>query len=173
MEILRTILGYAEIKSIKFILIGGHAVNFYGISRQTGDIDLLISRTDKEEWVKLLNQLNYKILQDSDTFARFRPITMTAWPIDLMFTDPVSFEKIWDLSERDQDGIPIVSLKHLAILKLHALKTFQEERFAKDYTDLTAILRLKKDLFTETELHEVCLKYATSAIYDRLKQDGF
>ena len=33
-----------------FLLIGGHAVSAYGISRQTGDVDLPVQRSRKELW---------------------------------------------------------------------------------------------------------------------------
>lgn len=41
-----------------FLLIGGQAVNAYGISRQTGDVDLLVQRSRKVRWEELLADYN-------------------------------------------------------------------------------------------------------------------
>ena len=60
MEILRLISLYVEDKGIPFVLIGGQAVNNYRISRQTGDIDLLIRASDRDKWHHLLTRLRYK-----------------------------------------------------------------------------------------------------------------
>lgn len=57
MEILKTIPSYTKTLDLSFVLIGGHAVNFYGISRQTGDINLLTDRGQKAKWNSLLKDL--------------------------------------------------------------------------------------------------------------------
>lgn len=44
MEILRTISLYTEGKNLPFLVIGGHAVNAYGIMRQTTQTEI----TDEE-----------------------------------------------------------------------------------------------------------------------------
>ena len=45
MEILLSLAAAADKRKLKFLVIGGHAVNFYGHARQTADIDLLVRRT--------------------------------------------------------------------------------------------------------------------------------
>ncbi|MCB0335165.1 MAG: hypothetical protein KDD62_02635 [Bdellovibrionales bacterium] len=58
MEVLRTIALYAESKDMPFLVIGGHAVNAYGISRQTGDIDLLVPKEAHSAWDKMLSKIS-------------------------------------------------------------------------------------------------------------------
>ena len=57
MEVLELISSEAEQKKIDFLVIGGHAVNHYGISRQTGDIDFVARRSQKDSWSELLMSL--------------------------------------------------------------------------------------------------------------------
>jgi hypothetical protein len=36
-----------------FLLIGDHAVNIYGVQRQTGDFDLIVKASQRKEWYDL------------------------------------------------------------------------------------------------------------------------
>lgn len=60
MEILRTIKAYSESLNLPFVIIGGHAMSAHGVSRQTGDIDLLVPSKDHQKWIELLSKLRYK-----------------------------------------------------------------------------------------------------------------
>lgn len=174
MEVLRTIAFYTEGKDMPFVLIGGHAVNAHGFARQTGDINLLVRKSGKDHWHELLLRLGYKANQSDDRFARFSTETLAAWPIDLMFVDDQTFAKIFEDSADTEIGtahVRLASSRHLAILKIHALKHYQEHRFLKDYGDLSALLRSKKTGITKEELKTLCEKYATIELYAKLIND--
>ena len=174
MEILRTISLYTEGRDMPFVVIGGHAVNAYGISRQTGDLDLVVQRNRKAQWLTLMEKLHYQKGQDDHRFARFRPDTLTAWPIDLMFVDDETFAKFLEQAEEKDFG-PTVALvasaRHLCTLKLHALKHYQQHRFAKDYADLIALVRGGLAGLSLADLEELCRRYATTELFERLKTD--
>ena len=174
MEILRTIKFYTDDRAMRFLVIGGHAINSYGISRQTGDLDLLVPRDDESKWHDLLIKLKYSPGQRDSRFARYRPDQIAAWPIDLMLVDASTFNQMFE-EGRDTDfsivSVKVVSARHLAILKLHALKHYQEHRFLKDYTDLASLLRSGRAQFTKEELEALCDKYADKQLYQRLVSD--
>lgn len=156
------------------MLIGGHAVNAYGISRQTGDVDLVAQRSVKEQWLALLKRLKYQVSQSDDRFARFRPETLAAWPIDLMFVDDQTFAKLLADSQVTKIGVAtvrVVSARHLATLKIHALKHYQEHRHLKDYNDLVALLRLERTGISESELRALCERYASIDLFDKIKRE--
>jgi len=174
MEILRTIQLYTEDKAMPFMVIGGHAVNSYGISRQTGDLDFIVPRTTREKWEVLLAKLQYKAGQNDQTFARFSPDSIAAWPIDLMFVDEGTFEKMYKESSLHSFGqavARVISARHLVTLKIHALKVFQEHRYAKDFNDVVSLLRNGSAIISDQELHELCLRYAHEELYNRLKKE--
>ncbi len=174
MEVLRSISLYCEAKQIAFLVAGGHAVNAFGISRQTGDLDLIVSREQKSPWLELLEKLKYTCFQNDDRFARFKADTLAAWPIDLMFVDSSTFSKLLNDSILVDYGLVsarTVSAVHLATLKIHALKHYQAHREAKDYGDLLGLLRTGKAQLTNDELRGLCLRYANQALYDRLARD--
>jgi len=170
MEVLRSISLYVEDKDTPFVLIGGHAINYYGISRQTGDIDLLVRLSDKNKWNNIFLKLHYREIQNDTVFARYGA-DVSAWPIDLMYVDDSTFEKIYNDSEDggvDVAEVKIISTEHLVLLKLHALKRFLPERFNKDYNDLISLLKTDKIKFSKTEFNELCLKYANSELYEKI-----
>ena len=175
MEILRTIALYAEAKQKQFVLIGGHAIQFYGLARQTGDIDLLVCRDEKSWWVETIERLKYQVGQNDDFFALFRPVDLGQWPIDLMFLDQNTFKKIYAnatiATVGVADNVRVISLRHLAALKIHALKRHQPHRHAKDYNDLLFILRDPRTDLGENEVKEMCLKYASVQLYEKLRRD--
>lgn len=171
MEILRTILLYAEGKDMPFVVIGGHAVNAYGISRQTGDLDLLVQRDQKEAWKELMIKLKYQQLQSDDFFARFQPSTIAAWPIDLMYVADETFQKMFTGASTESFGVvdvPVVSVRHLIMLKIHALKHYQEHRYAKDYNDVLQLLQVDGIEIEDDELRSWCQKYASEELYRKL-----
>ena len=173
-EILRTIALYVEGKDLPFLVIGGHAVNAYGVSRQTGDLDLLVQRSEKLRWIELTQKLRYKKGQDDDRFARFMPDTLAAWPIDLMFVAADTFSKLYAGAHEVDMGavrVKVPAVRHLITLKLHALKHYQEHRHAKDYGDVLALLRTGKSGLTMGELEALCLKYADAQLFQRISSD--
>ena len=72
MEILRLIKEYADKKEKEFLLIGGHAVSAYGFMRQTGDIDLLVPKNDRDYWLELVKSLGYTPFQEHEFFCRLK-----------------------------------------------------------------------------------------------------
>ena len=174
MEILRTISFYCEAKGLKFLVTGGHAVNAYGISRQTGDLDLIVKRSDKGAWQILLEKLRYTPFQDDERFSRFKPAELASWPIDLMYLDDQSFDKMLVAAQEINMGtvnVPVVSAEHLVALKIHTLKYYQAHREPKDYGDLLALLRTAAAKLSEVELRALCEKYASIELFERLAKD--
>lgn len=173
MEILRTISLYTEGKNLPFLIIGGHAVNAYGIMRQTADIDLLISRDKKDQWLELMGKLDYVVGQNDEYFARFRPAGITNWPIDLMYVDAETFAKMYDASVEMRYGearARTISPRHLVTLKIHALKHYQEHRYSKDLSDLTSLLSSEKTEITDEELKALCERYASIELFHKIRR---
>ena len=170
MEILRTIALYCQSKDLPFIVIGGHAINSYGLDRHTGDIDLLVPRSAKPQWLELMKELRYLVGQNTDVFARFRPANLAAWPIDLMFVDDDTFLKMLKDSKNVEFGLvqaPVASIHHLVALKMHALKQPQAHREVKDFSDL--LFLICRSNLTDSELKSLCERYASIKLFERLK----
>ncbi len=169
-EILRTITLYTTSKNMPFVIIGGHALNSLGLSRHTGDLDLLVPNGDRDLWLELLSQLRYKPLQNDQFFARFRAEDISSWPIDLMFVGNETFLKFKQASKPVEFGLckaDVASAEHLISLKIHALKKYQEHRHAKDFSDL--LFLIKKSGIKMEDLNALCLKYANQQLFEKIK----
>ena len=157
-----------------FLLIGGHAVNVYGVQRQTGDVDLIVKASQRKEWEDLFVKIRYQSDQSDSRFIRYQPDTIAAWPIDLMLVDDETFGKLYSDSRLTDLGVvavKVVSPQHLITLKLHALKVYQEHRYAKDYNDVIQLLRHACPQLRNESLRELCVRYAHVALYEKLAKD--
>src|SRR5258707_10609090 len=85
MELFETVERESRSRNLEFIVIGGLAVNFYGYSRDTADLDLLVCRTARAAWIQLFSKLEYIVAQDAENFVQFGPPKEGEWPVDLMF----------------------------------------------------------------------------------------
>jgi predicted nucleotidyltransferase len=174
MEILRTIQASGENRGLRFVVIGGQAINCYGLSRQTGDINLLVDRSQSHEWSSLLQKLDYTATQNDQRFARYRSVHRAAWPIGLMFVESKTFQAMFDEASELEIGVSkvkVASPRHLIALKVHALKTFEEYRHLKDYGDLLGLLRRKESDVSTAHLREIYEKYASQELFVKLSKD--
>lgn len=174
MEVLRTIALYVEGKNMPFVVIGGHAVNAYGISRQTGDLDFAVRASDQAAWATLMERLQMTATQSDGQFARYRPALLAGWPIDLMFVDDGTFAKLLEQSQEFAFGparARVASARHLVALKLHALKQDQEHRLAKDWADVVGLLRSGRTGLSVEDLRTLCERYASPDLFERLKDE--
>lgn len=44
----------AQSRDLEFLVIGGLAVNFFGVSRETADLDLLVCREVRKQWAEAI-----------------------------------------------------------------------------------------------------------------------
>ncbi|MEK7528775.1 MAG: nucleotidyl transferase AbiEii/AbiGii toxin family protein [Patescibacteria group bacterium] len=147
-------------KKIKYLIVGGVAVNLYGYSRFTGDIDILISldQENLDAMEKLMHQMGYierlpitlKSLHDTQQVKKWlKEKNMTAYTfisksspqldIDILVENSIDFKnfykrksfiKIWDIKA------PVISIDDLIKMKKKA-------RRDKDLLDIKALLQLK------------------------------
>lgn|GEM_PF-758959 len=141
----------AKTRELRFLVIGGLAINFHGCSRDTADLDLLIARDARGRWVDILLGLGYVIYCDRGVFVQLTPPAQGAWPVDLMLVSEATFQPMFAAGigvEMFGAAVLIPSLEHLLALKLHALKHGHDERFMKDYLDVENLMRATAWLYT-------------------------
>jgi hypothetical protein len=169
MEPLKILKEHADRSDKQFVIIGGHAMNAYGISRNTGDIDLLVPRDDKAWWHERINALGITCFQDSLVFARFKSEQIGIWPIDLMFTDASTFKRFYDSSipaEILGCAVQVALNAHIVALKLHAMKSKPEHRYSKDIADVVSLMKYSEPKISLSVLEEMSNKYATREVFD-------
>lgn len=158
-------------EDISCVLIGGFAVNYYKVTRQTADIDFLITQDD---FVKLLSPLQKEgYTQDyaQEVFVRLTTRKSYLMDLDFMFVDKETLDKIIkdgkEISIARQKFM-IPSLEHLIALKLHAVKYNLKLRIFKDIPDIINLIRINKVDAKSEKFKELCLKYGTQELYQKI-----
>ena len=154
-------------QEVEFLLIGGFAVNYYGYTRNTLDVDFMVAvdRIDPiREWMK---QAGFTNISEQENVVFFnRP--GSALRVDFLKVDPTTMSVLLSQAQQvDMHGhtIKIPSLRDLLAMKLFALKNSFVRRKDKDLPDV-AYLCLFNDLDMDKELRPLCDQFADDSIYD-------
>jgi hypothetical protein len=144
---------------VKYVLVGGLALNLQGSFRSTADLDILVEMTDANltKIVKILKRKKYFVKQPVDPMGIANADIRKDWiqnknmkafcffkengeQVDLIIDSPVKFaEAIKEADVIYVDGIrlPVVSIKHLIKMKE---KTGRQ----KDKLDVHELKEIKK-----------------------------
>lgn len=171
MEILKALHTATTLANKRFILIGGHALNVHGISRSTGDVDLMVESADASFWRELLQRLSYDVFHETSSFIQSKPRTLTEWPVDLMLVGEDTMAKaLADATSTDIYGptVYVASLGSLIAMKLHALKFVDAVRALKDQSDLVALLQQAGITPKSEAFRQLCVRYGTIDTYEQI-----
>ncbi len=160
-------------EGISCILIGGYAVNYHKVTRQTGDVDFMITKEDFERISAVLKEAGYEQASFQDNFAQFKSRQPSFMDIDFMFVDKNTYDKIFQKAARLKVRgweFFLPCLDHLIALKLHSLKCNYHVRWTKDLPDIISLIRANKVDAQTAEFKELCLKFGTEEIYQKIKE---
>lgn len=146
--------------SIKYLIVGGVAVNLYGYTRFTGDIDILLAldKNNLDKMEELMLKMGYTARLPVEIHELQNTEKLKSWikdkglkaytfinsqqpqlDIDILIEESLVFEKqqakqieikVWDIN------LPVISLEDLITMKKNANRP-------KDIEDVKALLELK------------------------------
>lgn len=162
---------HAQTKGLKYLVVGGNAVNLHQYYRTTFDIDILIPETSLEAWKAYFAQHeNYEMSFKTHSFARLESREKRI-PLDLMLVDQQTFEKLSLDSIRIGMGdveIPVPDAVHLIAMKLHALKNTNRSDRKHDFQDIIHLIDVYQLDANDVKLHSVIERYASAESKERL-----
>ncbi len=153
------------------LLVGGWALNAYGVSRQTLDIDFVCMPDALASLDSLLVSCGYSRVYRDEIFAKYRSPTDGLLDVDLLFVDKDTVGALLAESRVLEIGkakFPVPSLNHLIAMKLHALKHNAPRRGAKDTADIVALIEANQLDVRNPEFHALCLKFGDQDLYEQL-----
>ncbi len=163
----------AQETGARLILIGGFAINAYGVARNTLDVDFLISEADYKKLKDPLFAQGYEETVRTEVFVKHEHKDRGAMPIDLLFVDPNTFEMIW----RGGGEVTISghrfktpSLLHLIALKLHAIKKGSKDRVWKDLPDIINLVIANGMDVSSSDFVEICHKFGPDGIHQKIQE---
>jgi len=131
---------------ISFAIAGAMAANAHGHKRKTSDVDILIRREDlvrfKERWMGLgwVDKFRgSKSFRDAVTNVNVDTLIVGEYPGDRL-PKPVSFPQPQSVSQRNEEGLPFISLKTLIELKLASGMTAAHR--LQDMADVMNLIRV-------------------------------
>lgn len=148
------------------LLVGGFAVNFYGYTRNTLDVDWMIvsEQRDAVRAVMMRNGFTNVAVHENVMFFQ-RP--GTAWRVDFLQADADTMKELLTRAESvivQGAKVKVPALKDLLAMKLFSLAQNPERRMGKDLPDIVH-LSLLNNLDLEQDIHPLATRYASEAVF--------
>jgi hypothetical protein len=156
--------------NLRFLIIGGHAINAYGYTRFTQDVDILVNRDQKSAWLSELALKGFNLYHDGGAFLQMTAPRDCA-PLDLMLVNAATFETLNQETktvEMSRVKMRIPSLNSLFALKIHVLSQDLPHRGFKDFTDILSLAQCNGVDLRSDKFRELCEKFGNTKIYERL-----
>lgn len=160
-----------EKEGVACVLIGGFAVNYYGVTRQTADVDFLITQADFNKIVGPLEKAGYKKERLHENFVQLKSGKASLLDIDFMLAEPDTLAKIRkecrEIKIAKQKFL-VPALDHLIALKLHSIKYNPKLRLSRDLPDIINLIKINDVKYKNKDFKELCLKFGTDEIYSKI-----
>ena len=167
------ILREAHERELSCLIIGAHAVASFGFLRNTVDLDLLVPEERRSAWLDLLGGLGYRFFHGVAAFAQFESATQEGPPVDLMFVDEATWQKLREGAiETNLVGFPafVPRPEYLVALKLHAALSATRSKPESDWEDIRQIVRLCRLDPREESFRALILRYGGEHGLARIEQ---
>lgn len=156
---------------IPVLLVGGHALQAYGVARQTLDVDVLISEAHATAMDAALLHIGYSQVARSEIFARYRHPSVVLADVDILYVDSETARRMCQQARQcavAETKCLVPVLPHLLGMKLHAIRT-NPQREARDFADVVELVRSNPGSIGRDELQHLCAQYAPPGIWDKLE----
>jgi hypothetical protein len=148
MEILRvldTIASYLESRGGRFAVVGGLAVQGYGLARATQDLDIVVDAVARLDLIGLMESLGYETLHASEGFSNHLHSATEFGRVDFIYVDGDTAKRLFAscrlMPWTDDRTISVPSPEHLIAMKVHAIKN-DASRLHKELADIQHLMKL-------------------------------
>ena len=120
-----------------------------------------------------MEKAGYKKVLLQQNFVQLQSNRLSLLDVDFMFVDQDTLKKIMTEGEKLKivgQTFIVPSLYHLIALKLHSIKHNTKIRLTKDFPDIINLIRINRVNVKDKKFKELCLKYGTAEIYDRIAE---
>jgi hypothetical protein len=156
---------------VECLMIGGHAVNYYGYMRATQDLDFMIAAADEPAVSRVMTAAGYINVARHESVVYFnRPGSPLR--VDFLKVERPTLDRLLSAAVAIQyfggHVVRIPRLQDLLAMKFFALRNSGARRLDKDLPDI-AHLAVLHGLDPERDLRPLCEVYGTPAIYEQLR----
>ena len=157
------------VDGVEFLMICGHAVNHYGYSRATIDVDFMIASSQVDAVCSVMKAAGFTNVSQSENVVFFDHPEIP-YRVDFLHVDESTLRALVDGARRVEYGgqsLLVPGLLDLIAMKLFALKSGSAKREEKDFPDIVH-LAVEHGLDLEVDLKPLCDRFADQAIYRKL-----
>ena len=152
------------------LLIGGFAVNYYGYTRNTLDVDFMIASEQLEAVKQVMKGAGFTNIAIEDNVAFFNapgsPLRVDFLRVDADTMGRLLARAIRASVHGREMNIP--ALKDLVAMKIFALSRCAARRMGKDLPDI-AYLTVLNHLDMESDIRPLCERFGTVETYDLIR----
>lgn len=155
---------------IDAVMIGGHAVNHYGVSRATQDIDFMVAAADADAVRTIMHAEGFTNVAVHETVIFFNqpgtPLRVVFLKVDRETMDRL-LANAKEIEYFGGHGVRVPQLKDLLAMKLFALSSGGVKREDKDFPDIVNLV-IENHVPVDGEFRELCRQFADETLYIRL-----
>lgn len=157
-------------EGIEFLIVGGFAVNAYGYSRHTVDLDLMIVIEDLNRVRGLMTTNGFTNIVIKEAAAHFFKPDETCRIDFLMANHATIATLVADAKAISIFGVQVKvpHLEHLIAMKLHALKYAFAQRVEKDVSDIIALMFANE--LSISRIQKLCHEFSTPEVLSEIKR---
>ena len=169
-KVLAAILAELEKHNIPYAIVGAVAMGFWGVRRDTVDIDLLVKAADREKVIAFMKGLGYDHMIASNFADQFGHLMKEMGLVDFLYTkreqgiieDGKTFKGI----NKDID-VRVAMPEDIIGLKLDAIKN-NPKRELQDWADIQAIVEVLGDNLDWTKIRNYCKLLDMEEVYEKI-----
>jgi hypothetical protein len=170
-RILRIVSQELSAAGIDCLLIGGFAVNHFGYSRNTLDVDFMILADQVSAVRRIMVDAGFTNVSEQDNVVFFS--AGEAEPrVDFLRVDAGSMHELMaratDITVRGCT-LSIPALHDLLAMKVFALSQNTARRMGKDLPDI-AFLTVLNDLDIESDIRPLCDRFGTDEVFELIRR---
>ena len=156
---------------IRLLLIGGHAVNFHGVTRATRDVDFILAAEDEPRFHRALTGAVFTDYAANETVAVFHH-PGSKYRIDALKVDRDTLDELLGRSERmtvaPGKSLPVPALPDLIAMKLAAIRNQPNRRKLRDLPDIARLVHLHN--LSDDAVKKLCGRYGPPGIFQELRR---
>ncbi len=128
----------------RWAIVGGLALQAYGFSRATQDVDILVEARARDDVVSFMESLGYETLHVSEGFSNHLHPDRTLGRVDFVYVEHSTADRIFAASRRVAGihgrSVAVPTAEHLIAMKVHAAKN-DPSRLLREVGDIEYLLR--------------------------------
>lgn len=153
------------------VMIGGHAVNHYGVFRTTQDIDFMITAADEDTVRRIMQEAGFSNVAVHESVIFFNQ-PGSPLRVDFLKVDRETMSNLLagtkEIEYLGVHRVKVPQLRDLLAMKLFALSHGGAGREDKDFSDIVRLV-IENNFDVSTELLQLCRQFATEGLWDRLR----